>query len=508
MTGCGDDVPQPTRIPTEIPTAALPTATAVPPTSTPVPPTSTPIPPTNTPLPTNTPTLTPTATYTPEPTATPTNTPTPTATPAPTSTPLPTETPVPTATYTPTATATPAPTSTPLPTETPVPTATYTPTATATPAPTSTPLPTETPVPTATYTPTATATHTPIPTSTPTPSPTPYPTSWTDRPDSEPDTVTGRTRLYTIIFSDLPDNGTRLGLQCHYGSSVSDENRYYVLIVWEGVKPPSENALMRTLIRFDDDELQDAISWVVDSRSFLHDEAVAVSLLLDIPEFVERLKSAKRLSVRLYPPDSEYVNATWEDLSSGFEEAFGRLTGQCGVESLATPTPTPKPIPTVIVLPTATPTPLPTPTPIPTPAWDVVDEELKDTSKVWKKEHLFRLLVQLVESPAVANQYTDKIVMIQGIYSYRSQNVLRLSWEYGEPIERSFSVSCTIEKNLDVNQLARLDSLQDDDPLVTFKGLLKGSDYDWDQPMRVRDSGLSLSITLDDCQAIAIEEGG
>ena len=468
-SACGDDMPQPTRIPTSLPATATAPGTPVPPPNTPIP--APLVRPTNTPLPTNTP----------EPTATPT--------PAPTNTPPPTETPIPT----PTLTATPAPTNTPLPTETPIPT----PTLTATPAPTNTPLPTETPIPT------VPPTATPIPTSTPTPSPTPYPTNTWVHYEYEPDLVTGERGVLAYIFSSNLNDGTRLGIRCWYGSSISSENRYDVYVLWESATVVLSGGLTNVIVKFNDDDLQEE-QWSLYSSNSLVTEAEsrATTFVPDtaVGDFTERLKSASRLAVRLYTGDDQYINAVWEDLM-GFEEAFGRLTARCGVESLATPTPTPAPVPTAIVLPTAT------PTPVPTPAWDVIGEELKNTANTWRKEHLFHLLAQMVDSPLVANQYTDKVVTIQGEYSSRRQNVLRMWWTYGEPIERTFSVSCMITKDLDVKRLARLDALEDDDPLVTFKGLLKGSDYDFSQPIRVGDSGLSLSITLDDCQAIAIDVG-
>ena len=140
VIGCEDPISENVEMPTQVPSAPIPTATS------------------RSPIPTPTPPYTPTSTFTPtatfeaesvsasaltEPTATQTASPVPTAThpPTPTSTPAPTATSMPTPL--PTATTTLVPTSVPTATDTPSPTATFT------------PIPTETPTPTPTYTPTA-----------------------------------------------------------------------------------------------------------------------------------------------------------------------------------------------------------------------------------------------------------------------------------------------------------------------------------------------------------------
>ena len=260
------------------------------------------------------------------------------------------------------------------------------------------------------------------------------------------------------------------------------------------------------VVKFDDGDLIEEV-WGLDSYDSditeLPRRAATIVFRDATTDYISSLSSASRFVARLLLGNDQYINAIWEDLS-GFEDAFRRLTEKCGLELLAPPTPTP------IAVPTALPTQIPTPTPIPIPVWDAIDAELRDTSKTWRKEHLFRLLLQLIKSPSLAGQYADRIVTIQGEYSYRSQNVLRLSWKYGEPIDRNFSVTCTVEaKDIDVNQLAKLDSLQSKSSLITVQGLLKGVDAEWDsysQPIRVRDSGLSLSMTLNDCRVTHITE--
>ena len=146
VVGCDDPAIETARIPTQVPSTPIPTATNRLPIPTPTPPY------------TPTSTFAPTATLVPELITAATSEPTEAQTPSP----------IPTASHPPT------PTTTPMNTPTSTPTPSQLPTATATPVPTSAPSATAT----ATYTlsPTATSTHTPTATATPTLTPTATPT--------------------------------------------------------------------------------------------------------------------------------------------------------------------------------------------------------------------------------------------------------------------------------------------------------------------------------------------
>ena len=93
---------------------------------------------------------------------------------------------------------------------------------------------------------------------------------------------------------------------------------------------------------------------------------------------------------------------------------------------------------------------------------------------------------------------------IQGPYSSRERNHVKLWWEYahGEPLARSFLVSCTIY-DPDLRLLARIDDLEEAETMLTVRGTIKRRFINA-KALSINDGGLGLGVYLQDCNVSAI----
>ncbi len=125
------------------------------------------------------------------------------------------------------------------------------------------------------------------------------------------------------------------------------------------------------------------------------------------------------------------------------------------------PPPTPRPVPA--------PTLLPHPTLTPPLTWDIIDEELADSSSTWRKEHLFRVFANTLQShDDELKKYDNRILTIEGLYSHRTDDyTVHLQWPY---LEHSFTVSCGVWPRTNASQVAYLDSVEQDTPTMTVRG--------------------------------------
>ena len=120
--------------------------------------------------------------------------------------------------------------------------------------------------------------------------------------------------------------------------------------------------------------------------------------------------------------------------------------------------------------PTPTPTPLiPHPTLAPPLTWDAIDDELADPSSTWRKEHLFRVFANTLQShDTELKKYDNKILTIEGPYSHRTEiHTIHLQWPY---LEHTFTINCGISPRPNAGQFAYLDSIQQNAPTMTVRG--------------------------------------
>ena len=122
--------------------------------------------------------------------------------------------------------------------------------------------------------------------------------------------------------------------------------------------------------------------------------------------------------------------------------------------------------------PTPTPTPLiPHPTLAPPLTWDIIDDELSTPSSTWRKEHLFRMFTNALQShDTELKKYDNKILTIEGPYSHRTEtHTIHLQWPY---LEHTFTINCGISPRPNASQFAYLDSIQQNAPTMTVRGEL------------------------------------
>ena len=125
------------------------------------------------------------------------------------------------------------------------------------------------------------------------------------------------------------------------------------------------------------------------------------------------------------------------------------------------PPPTPRPVPA--------PTLLPHPTLTPPLTWDIIDEELADSSSTWRKEHLFRVFANTLQShDDELKKYDNRILTIEGPYSHRTDDhTIHLQWSY---LEHKFTVNCRVRLRPNANQVAYLDSIKQATTTMTVRG--------------------------------------
>ena len=188
------------------------------------------------------------------------------------------------------------------------------------------------PIPTATPAP-----PTPIP---PTPTP-PTPGVWNTSESaygSEGNSahpLTGGVQYIVYMFSDTPNDETRLGVECSHSSVFTEDNRVAAYVAWDGFIVThtffDQQRELDMLAKFDDDSTMVMTAQVVRSPSLTGGYIVVSQINAEYQAaFLDELSTSDQVLVRLYSASSDsyfrssnHEQAIWKDLS-GYSDVLGQ----------------------------------------------------------------------------------------------------------------------------------------------------------------------------------------